>query len=84
MKKYFLASVALALSLGVAHAGEANFDGAYGGVQGAYSRIDGGDVDLDGFGGGAHVLDLASGETVDWIYTDGWLAETIADAGDRI
>lgn len=53
MKKYFLASVALALSLGVAHAGEANFDGAYGGVQGAYSRLDGGDVDLDGFGGGA-------------------------------
>jgi hypothetical protein len=35
---------------------------------------------LDGFGGGAHVLDLATGETVDWIYTDGWLAETIADA----
>ncbi|MBX3547446.1 hypothetical protein, partial [Chelatococcus sp.] len=29
---------------------------------------------LDGFGGGAHVLDLATGETVDWIYTDGWLA----------
>ena len=39
---------------------------------------------LDGFGGGAHVLDLATGETEDWIYTDGWLAETIADAGDRI
>ncbi len=36
---------------------------------------------LDGFGGGAHVLDLATGETVDWIYTDGWLAETIADEG---
>ena len=36
---------------------------------------------LDGFGGGAHVLDLATGETVDWIYTDGWLAETIAGEG---
>jgi len=23
----------------------------------------------------------AAGETVDWIYTDGWLAETIADEG---
>lgn len=39
---------------------------------------------LDGFGGGAHVLDLATGETVGWIYTDGWLAETISDEGDRI
>ena len=36
---------------------------------------------LDGFGGGAHVLDLATGETVDWIYTDGWLAEVL-DGGD--
>ena len=36
---------------------------------------------LDGFGGGAHVLDLATGETVDWIYTDGWLAETLSDEG---
>lgn len=35
----------------------------------------------DGFGGGAHVLDLATGETVDWIYTDGWLAETISGEG---
>jgi hypothetical protein len=39
---------------------------------------------LDGFGGGAHVLDLATGETLDWIYTDGWLAETISNEGDRI
>ena len=39
---------------------------------------------LDGFGGGAHVLDLATGETVDWIYTDGWLAETISDEGARL
>ena len=36
---------------------------------------------LDGFGGGAHVLDLATGETVAWTYTDGWLAE-ILDGGD--
>ena len=53
MKKYFLASVALALSMGVAHAGEANFDGAYAGVQGSYSKLDGGDIDLDGISGGA-------------------------------
>lgn len=33
----------------------------------------------DAFGGGAHVLDLASGKTVDWIYTDGWLAGTLAE-----
>ena len=33
------------------------------------------------FGGGAHVLDLATGETVDWIYTDGWLS-TVLDGGD--
>ena len=32
---------------------------------------------LDGFGGGAHVLDLATGETVDWIYTDGWLSSVL-------
>lgn len=53
MKKYFLASVALALSMGVAHAGDAKFDGAYAGVQGSYSKLDGGDIDLDGFSGGA-------------------------------
>lgn len=29
---------------------------------------------VDGFGGGAHVLDLATGETIDWISTDGWLS----------
>jgi len=32
---------------------------------------------LDGFGGGAHVLDLATGETVDWIDTDGWLSSVL-------
>jgi hypothetical protein len=36
---------------------------------------------LDGFGGGAHVLDLSTGETVDWIYTDGWLDQTISSVG---
>jgi len=36
---------------------------------------------LDGFGGGAHVLDLATGETVDWIYTDGWLDQTVSGEG---
>ena len=36
---------------------------------------------LDGFGGGAHVLDLTTGETVDWIYTDGWLAQTVSAEG---
>lgn len=37
---------------------------------------------LDGFGGGAHVLDLATGETVAWTYTDGWLAEMLDDGDD--
>jgi len=36
---------------------------------------------IDGFGGGAHVLDLASGETVDWIYSGSWLA-IVLDGGD--
>ena len=36
---------------------------------------------VDAFGGGAHVLDLATGETVDWISTDGWLS-IILDGGD--
>ena len=36
---------------------------------------------LDGFGGGAHVLDLATCETVAWTYTDGWLA-SVLDGGD--
>ena len=31
--------------------------------------------------GDEHVLDLATGETVDWIYTDGWLS-TVLDGGD--
>jgi len=36
---------------------------------------------LDGFGGGAHVLDLGTGETIAWTYTGGWLAQ-ILDGGD--
>ena len=36
---------------------------------------------VDAFGGGAHVLDLATGQTVAWTYTDGWLAEVI-EGGD--
>jgi len=34
---------------------------------------------IDAFGGGAHLMDLATGETVGWIDTHGWLADTIAD-----
>ena len=37
---------------------------------------------LDGFGGGAHVLDLAAGETVAWTYTDGWLAKGLDGGAD--
>lgn len=36
---------------------------------------------LNSFGGGAHILDLGTGETVGWIDTDGWLA-TALDGGD--
>ncbi len=36
---------------------------------------------VDAFGGGAHVLDLATGETVAWTYTGGWLADVL-DGGD--
>ena len=32
---------------------------------------------VDGFGGGAHVLNLATGETVAWTYTDRWLADVL-------
>ena len=35
----------------------------------------------DGYGGGAHVLDLATGATVGWTYTDSWLANVL-DGGD--
>jgi hypothetical protein len=36
---------------------------------------------LDGFGGGAHVLDLATGQTIAWFDTENWIAQTIGDAG---
>jgi hypothetical protein len=35
----------------------------------------------DGFGGGAHALDLATGETIAWIDTDTWLDEMVS-SGD--
>ena len=34
------------------------------------------------FGGGAHVLDLATGATIAWISTDGWLADHLAGGSD--
>lgn len=37
---------------------------------------------IDAFGGGAHILDLGTGETVRWIDTDGWRAAAL-DGGDR-
>jgi len=38
---------------------------------------------LDGFGGGAHVLDLATGETIASIFTENWLASVLeGDDGD--
>ena len=36
---------------------------------------------VNAFGGGAHALDLATGETVDWIYSGSWL-EIVLDGGD--
>jgi len=33
---------------------------------------------VNAFGGGAHVLDLATRETVSWTDTNGWLARTLA------
>jgi hypothetical protein len=33
---------------------------------------------VNAFGGGAHVLDLATGETIAWIDTNGWLARSLA------
>jgi hypothetical protein len=36
---------------------------------------------LNAFGGGAHILDLGTGETVGWIDTDGWLT-TALDGGE--
>ncbi len=36
---------------------------------------------LNAFGGGAHVLDLGTGETLGWIDIDGWLAAAV-DGGN--
>lgn len=36
---------------------------------------------VNSFGGGGHVLDLATGKTLDWIDTDGWLS-IVLDGGD--
>jgi hypothetical protein len=38
---------------------------------------------VDGFGGGAHVIDLATGETVDWISTDGWLSALLMEGASH-
>ena len=38
---------------------------------------------VDGFSGGAHVLDLASGGTIAWMSTDRWLADRLAEGGAR-
>lgn len=37
---------------------------------------------LSAFGGGAHVLDLGTGETIGFIDTDGWLTATV-NGGDH-
>lgn len=37
---------------------------------------------LDGFGGGAHMLDLGRRETVAWVDCDHWVAERLAAAGE--
>lgn len=37
---------------------------------------------LDGFGGGAHVLDLATGETVGWTDCEHWLSAALAEAAE--
>jgi hypothetical protein len=34
---------------------------------------------VDGFGGGAHVIDLATGETINWISTDVWLSDLLTE-----
>lgn len=36
---------------------------------------------INAFGGGAHVLDLATGEDVGWTYTSGWLDDMLKRRG---
>ena len=38
---------------------------------------------VDGFSGGTHVLDLATGETIAWTSTGRWLADRLARGGAR-
>ena len=38
---------------------------------------------IDGFSGGAHLLDLATGETIAWMSTRRWLADRLAEGGAR-
>ena len=38
---------------------------------------------VNAFGGGAHVLDLATRKTIAWIDTNGWLARTLASTRKR-
>jgi hypothetical protein len=38
---------------------------------------------VEGFSGGAHVLDLATGETIAWMSTGRWLADRLAEGGAR-
>jgi hypothetical protein len=38
---------------------------------------------VDGFSGGAQVLDLATGETIAWMSTGRWLADRLAEGGAR-
>jgi hypothetical protein len=38
---------------------------------------------VDGFSGGAHVLDLSTGQTLEWTSTGRWLADRLAEGGAR-
>jgi hypothetical protein len=38
---------------------------------------------VDGFSGGAHVLDLSTGRTLEWISTGSWLADRLSEGGAR-
>ena len=38
---------------------------------------------VNGFSGGAHLLDLATGETIEWISTGRLLADRLAEGGAR-
>lgn len=38
---------------------------------------------VDGFSGGAHVLDLATGQAVEWISTRRWLVDRLTERGAR-